>query len=274
MHREARIPQRVSLKWKQAWRQALTIRCIAGQSQSSAPANPHADADQTSAASLRNFFLPGQDGRLEALLNQGRPDAPYATLLCHPHPKGGGTMHNKVVYHAAKVFSALGWPVLRFNFRGTGLSEGQHDGNREVDDVRTGLDWLAREYNKPIVAAGFSFGSVMGLEACSTYATVEIAGFAALGLPTESPNRSYSYPFLQNCSFPKLFLSGDRDQFAPVESLRAVVAAAPPPTQFSLIANADHFFTGHLQSMQAVLNDWLSLTYPRAPISTPEIPHP
>ena len=37
---------------------------------------------------------------------------------------GGGTMHNKVVYHAMKAFSSFGLPVLRFNFRSVGLSEG------------------------------------------------------------------------------------------------------------------------------------------------------
>src|SRR5664280_3157539 len=81
--------------------------------------------------------LCGPAGRLEALLNTGSANAPYSALICHPHPLGGGTMHNKVVYHAMKVFSALGLPVLRFNFRGVGLSEGEHDhGHGEQDDVR------------------------------------------------------------------------------------------------------------------------------------------
>src|SRR5271168_669073 len=83
----------------------------------------------TGSGTLHSFDLRGPAGRLEALLNEGRSDAPYVTLLCHPHPLGGGTMHNKVVYHAMKVFHGLGWPVLRFNFRGTGLSEGKHDGS-------------------------------------------------------------------------------------------------------------------------------------------------
>src|ERR1700678_4681547 len=85
----------------------------------------------------------GPADRLEALLNTGRDDAPYAALVCHPHPAGGGTMHNKVVYHAMKAFSAVGLPVLRFNFRGVGLSEGKHDeGHGEQDDVKAALDWL------------------------------------------------------------------------------------------------------------------------------------
>ena len=31
-------------------------------------------------------------------------------------------MHNKVVFHAMKALHSFGFPVLRFNFRGTGLS--------------------------------------------------------------------------------------------------------------------------------------------------------
>lgn len=213
-------------------------------------------------AALRTFFLQGKEGRLEALLSEGDPDAPYVTLPCHPHPLGGGTMHNKVVYHAAKVFSSLGWPVLRFNFRGTGLSEGVHHGRDEVDDVRTGLDWLAEHFARPILAAGFSFGAATGLEAASSYRN--IAGFAALGLPTLADGRQYSYPFLTSCTFPKLFLSGDHDQYSPADHLRAVVESAPAPVAFELIPGADHFFTGHLPAMQLALRSWLLNTFLRS----------
>src|SRR6201996_1642296 len=110
--------------------------------------------------------LRGPAGRLEAILNTGREDALYAAVVAHPHPLGGGTMHNKVVYHAAKAFSSFGLPVLRFNFRGTGLSEGAHDDGRgEVEDVRSAVDWLEHEYGLPILFAGFSFGSNVGLRA-------------------------------------------------------------------------------------------------------------
>ena len=219
-------------------------------SEANAPAAPSA---------IRSFYLQGPAGRLEALLNEGRPDAPFATLICHPHPLGGGTMHNKVVYHAAKVFSGLGWPVLRFNFRGTGLSEGKHDGRVEIEDVHAGLDWLRQEYGKPIVAAGFSFGAAMGLKACCE--DPAIRGFTALGLPTHADGRDYTYPYLASCTFPKLFLSGDRDQYAPAAQLSAIADSASEPKQFVLIPNADHFFAGHLPAMQAALGKWLNSTF-------------
>ena len=79
------------------------------------------------AEAIRSFFLNGPAGRLEALFNAGTNDAKCAALVTHPHPLFGGTMHNKVVYHAAKALNSFGFPVLRFNFRGAGLSEGEHD---------------------------------------------------------------------------------------------------------------------------------------------------
>ena len=122
-------------------------------------------------SSIRSISLSGPAGRLEAVLNQGASDAPYAALVCHPHPVFGGTLHNKVVYHAMKALNhpdwGLGWPVLRFNFRGAGLSEGAHDGKAEAGDVLAALDWLKNEFQRPLVVAGFSFGAAMALRACS-----------------------------------------------------------------------------------------------------------
>src|SRR6266852_2531738 len=118
------------------------------------------------ASAIRSIVLDGLAGRLEALLNVGAPEAAYAALVCHPHPLYGGTLHNKVVFHAMKALNSFGFPVLRFNFRGTGLSQGEHDhGAGETDDVRTALDWLDREFHLPLIFAGFSFGAAIGLRA-------------------------------------------------------------------------------------------------------------
>ena len=94
-------------------------------------------------STIRSLFLEGPAGRLEALLNAGAENATHAAVVCHPHPLFGGTLHNKVVFHTMKALNSFGFPVLRFNFRGTGLSQGEHDqGRGEIDDVRTALDWL------------------------------------------------------------------------------------------------------------------------------------
>ena len=88
-------------------------------------------------SAIRSLMLDGPAGQLEALLNSGAENATHAALVCHPHPLFGGTMHNKVVFHAMKALNSFGFPVLRFNFRGSGLSHGEHDhGRGEIDDVR------------------------------------------------------------------------------------------------------------------------------------------
>jgi alpha/beta superfamily hydrolase len=213
-------------------------------------------ASNPSAAAVRALDLAGPAGRLEALLNAGQTNAPYAALVCHPHPLGGGTLHNKVVYNTMKVLHGFGLPVLRFNFRGTGRSEGTHDhGVGEVEDVRCALDWLEQEYQRPILFAGFSFGAAVGLQACCGDARVH--GLIALGLPVAAEGRDYRYPCLPACTQPKLFVNGDRDPYGPADSVRAIVATAAEPKQLLWIADADHFFTGKIDAMQAALCTWL-----------------
>jgi alpha/beta superfamily hydrolase len=211
------------------------------------------------AAIARSVDLNGPAGRLEAMVNEGAAGAPFAALVCHPHPLGGGNMHNKVVYHAMKALNGpewgLCWPVLRFNFRGTGLSGGSHDGETEAGDVLAALDWLGNEYRRPLVLVGFSFGAAMALSACR--AGDRVSALAALGLPTHAEGRNYSYPFLASCKYPKLFLSGDCDQYAPAAQLARVAASAAEPKRLLLLPGADHFFTGQLEPMQQALSGWL-----------------
>jgi uncharacterized protein len=209
---------------------------------------------------VRSIDLMGPAGRLEAVVNEAAADAPFAALICHPHPKGGGTLHNKVVYHAMKALNApqwgLGWPVLRFNFRGTGLSEGEHHGKEETGDVLAALNWLENEYALPIIVAGFSFGAAMALKACAE-SGADVRAIAALGLPTHADGRTYRYTFLKDLPKPKLFLSGDRDQYAPSAELEAIVAHASDPKKLVLVSGADHFFMGRLEAMQSALVSWL-----------------
>jgi alpha/beta superfamily hydrolase len=211
--------------------------------------------------------LRGPAGPLEALLNTGRDDAPFSALVCHPHPAGGGTMHNKVVYHAMKALSSFGLPVLRFNFRGVRLSEGEHaDGPGERDDTRAALDYLDRTLHLPILFAGFSFGSHVGLHACC--GDPRVPGLIALGLPVHAAGRDYTYGFLANCPQPKLFISGDHDQYGPLDQLQQAWAYAPEPKRTHIIAGADHFFQGvpasptpKLAEMQTEIRTWLTDTF-------------
>ena len=208
-------------------------------------------------AQIKSLFLDGPAGRLEALLNMGSEHPTHAAVVCHPHPMFGGTLHNKVVFHAMKALQGFGFPVLRFNFRGAGLSEGEHDeGRGELDDVRTALDWLAKEFGLPLLFAGFSFGAAVGLRASAEDSRV--VGLIGLGTPVVAvENRTYDLEFLRGCTLPKLFISGDRDQYGPRAKLEAFVAGLPEPRQLTLIPGADHFFEGRLSEMRKVIEDWV-----------------
>jgi uncharacterized protein len=211
----------------------------------------------TQASTIRSLFLDSTAGRLEALLNAGTADAQFAAVVCHPHPLYGGTLHNKVVFHAMKALNSFGFPVLRFNFRGTGLSDGEHaHGEGELNDVRTALDWLDHEFHLPLIFAGFSFGAAVGLRAACPDGRVKAA--IGLGLPV-SPidDRTYDVSFLASCSMPKLFVSGDRDQYGTPAQLEALVHSVSSPKKLILIAGGDHFFEGRLREMRDAIENWV-----------------
>jgi hypothetical protein len=214
-------------------------------------------------------MLDGPAGRIETILwsvplGPEVPKPPLAAVVCHPHPLFGGTMHNKVVYQAAKSIHQLGLPVARFNFRGVGLSEGHHDnGDGEADDVHAVLNFLANEFTGlPLLVAGFSFGAWVGLRAgCGDARVTELIG---LGLPVASfKNRSFAY--LDGCEKPKLLASGEFDQFGPPHELRAMVNSFPPhvseQTEVAIVGG-DHFFTGHLAQLDSAISKWLAGRHP------------
>jgi hypothetical protein len=172
-------------------------------------------------------------------------------------------MHNKVVYHTMKAFSSFGLPVLRFNFRSVGLSEGTHDeGYGEQEDVQSALHWMEQNFNRPILFAGFSFGSNVGLRACC--GDPRVKGLIGLGVPVRAEGRDYTYGFLPKCTAPKLFISGDHDQYGPRDVMEGVFERAPEPKRLVWIAGADHFFQGTTDSpgpklnlMQEEIRSWL-----------------
>jgi hypothetical protein len=161
-----------------------------------------------------------------------------------------------------KALNSFGFPVLRFNFRGTGLSEGEHDyGKGEIEDVRTALDWIEAEYHLPVIFAGFSFGAAVGLRAAC--ADPRVRAGIGLGVPvvpvvaaTEDP-RLYTFEFLQDCVKPKLFVSGARDQFGPRARLEALAASVPEPKKLIIIEGADHFFEGRLRELRGAIESWI-----------------
>src|ERR1043165_5136128 len=204
-----------------------------------------------------NLFIAAPHGRLEAILKEPRAgqSARGVALVLHPHPLGGGTMHNKVVFRAASALNDAGFITLRVNFRGVGQSTGEHDeGRGEAEDVRVALDYLAEQYSElPITLAGFSFGSRVGIEV--GMADERVRHLISIGTPVDK----YDFSFLRSCHKPILFVHGDRDDFGSVASLRALVASLPKDAhaRLEIIENADHFFEGRLDEMKKVITDWI-----------------
>jgi uncharacterized protein len=207
----------------------------------------------------QNLFLTGPVGRLEAILwSPSALAAPLAAVVCHPHPLFGGTMHNKVVYQAAKSLDALGIAVLRFNFRGTGKSEGKHDrGEGERGDVRAALDFLAVEFPSiPLLVAGFSFGCWVGLRAgCED---TRVASLVGLGAPVNNADFSY----LAQCEKPKLLVHGANDIYGAVDQVKSLAASWPGENKLVVVEDADHFFAGKLDQVNQAIITWLVERYP------------
>ena len=202
----------------------------------------------------KNFFLDGPAGKLEAVLWTPPLATPgIAALVCHPHPVFGGTMHNKVVFQAAKALDSLGVAVLRFNFRGAGLSEGVYDkGRGEVDDARAALRFLAAEFAAaPLLVAGFSFGCWVGLRAGCEDARVE--KLIGIGAPVNDSDFSY----LAKCAKPKLFVHGSNDEHGDVKKVRQMVAELPGENEMVVVEGVDHFFTGKVDELGNAIRGWL-----------------
>jgi alpha/beta superfamily hydrolase len=208
----------------------------------------------------RSFFIDGPVGRLESILwTPTRSDSsPLAAVLCHPHPLFGGTLHNKVVYQSAKSLDSLGVPVLRFNFRGAGLSAGEHDrGIGERGDVQAAIDFLSQEFpGRSLLLGGFSFGGWVSLHVgCADARVTELIG---LGIPVNN----WDFSYLENCSKPKLIVHGTQDEFGKWEAVESTVARMGGDIRLVFVQDADHFFTGHLDDLDRAICDWVLAHHP------------
>jgi uncharacterized protein len=191
---------------------------------------------------------------LEALMEwDPQVTSSHVALVCHPHPLHGGTMHNKVVYRAAKTALSLGLPTLRFNFRGAGASEGAFAaGEGEREDVRAALNHLTTHFpNRPVCLMGFSFGSWVGLSVGAGDPRVD--SLVGLGVPVNMEK----FDDLLHVTKPKLIVQGDHDQFGPVDQVTQFYDSLAEPKKIHFVQNSDHFFTGKLEEVQQVLQEFL-----------------
>ena len=201
-----------------------------------------------------NLFIEVPHGRLEAIVKPPREEPNRGVaLVLHPHPLGGGTMHNKVVFRAAAALNDAGLLTLRINFRGVGQSTGTHDeGNGERDDVRAGLDYLAENYpDQEVTLCGFSFGARVGLEVGLD--DNQVTRLISIGTPLDK----YDFGFLAACRKPILFVHGEHDEYGNLERLRELVARIDAPKELAVIKGAGHFFDDQLDELKRVIKEWM-----------------
>ena len=202
-----------------------------------------------------NLFIPASHGQLEAIVKEPQGESRGVGLVCHPHPLGGGTMHNKVVFRAAAGLIDAGLTTIRFNFRGVGTSTGEHnevEGGKE--DVRDVLNYVAENYpGEDLTLAGFSFGSRTALEV--GYDDGRVARMISIGTPIDKYG---DYGFLTRTRKPILFVHGDRDEFGAIENVRRLFGAVSENTDAELVVfeNSGHFFDDHLNELRDAIRDW------------------
>ena len=201
-----------------------------------------------------NTFFDGPAGRIEAILKEPAGQVNRAAIVCHPHPLFGGTMHNKVVFRIARAFADAGFAVLRFNFRGTGRSEGEHDNGRgEQEDLRSAMAFVEEKYpGADLWLAGFSFGSMVMLRAAAC--DDRVRAYVAVGVPVSR----HDFSDIPRCNKPKLFVQGALDEYGSAQDLMKLFESLDEPKQLKIIDDADHFFEGHVTELGQVISDFIA----------------
>jgi alpha/beta superfamily hydrolase len=207
-----------------------------------------------------NLFIPAPHGQLEAIYRPKTDGAERVALVLHPHPLHGGTMHNKVVFRAAKALQESGFETLRFNFRGVGHSTGEFDDERgESDDARIALEYLLGQQPqaREVIVAGFSFGSIIGLRIGCGDARVQ--RLIAIGAPARMGNLE----FLRECAKPILFVHGAEDEIAPLPPLEEFLTALPAERNYRLvkISGAGHFFDDQAKELMEAIKSFVGKNF-------------
>ena len=190
------------------------------------------------------------DLTLEGLLARRDSEAP-AAVVCHPHPMYGGSMFNNVVDAILAAMWQLGYSTLRFNFRGVGASEGEHDGGRgERDDAAAAMAFLLSEpgvVNNGAVMAGYSFGAMVAVGA--GYEDANVSRIVAVAPPLSMAEARVP----AGASKPLLLVSGDHDSYSPVAGLTTLREKIGKSAQLEIIEGADHFFGGSEAELSRVI---------------------
>jgi hypothetical protein len=174
-------------------------------------------------------------------------------VITHPHPLYGGTMNNPVVETVQSAYQQYGYATLRFNFRGVGASQGNHDnGIGEQDDVRAAIAYVENRNVNAVDLAGYSFGAWVNTGVAADSRTS--IKFMTMISP---PVAFIEFGNVKALSCLKLVVTGSRDDIAPPPQIRGLLPAWNPEAQLKIIGGCDHFFIGYLDKLQSVLRSFL-----------------
>jgi alpha/beta superfamily hydrolase len=207
---------------------------------------------------MTNVQFQGPAGRIEARYHKSEQSRAPLALIMHPHPKFGGTMNNKVVYTLFDMFKQRGFSVLRFNFRGVGMSEGEYDnGIGELSDAASAMDWLqnANKDSHECWVGGFSFGSWISMQLLMR--RPEIQGFISVAPPANM----FDFNFLAPCPSSGLIINGSDDKIVPAGYVKQLAEKLKIQKRITvehkIIDEAGHFFEGQLDELSSHCDDYL-----------------
>lgn len=203
----------------------------------------------------QKILLTVSQGQLEVLKDSpllsspARSTTPIGTaVLCHPHPLHGGTMDNKVVQTMARAFVQAGWEVIRFNFRGVGLSSGVYDNAQgEIDDLLSVIEHLAP--TGPLALGGFSFGAMITAKALERLQTTrEVTRVVLVGLAVSRFEVPPIDASLHNCT---LLIHGQEDEVVPLADVMDWAQEMVLPV--CVVPKTGHFFHGQLPLLKGLV---------------------
>jgi len=204
-------------------------------------------------AHTERLLLPGPAGTIEVARDvpnsvpAGVPPRGVA-VIAHPHPLFGGTMDNKVVQTLARAFVQCGWTTLRFNFRGVGGSQGEHDaGQGETQDLLRVVELLAPQ--GPLCLAGFSFGAFVTTQALAALA--DARDVAKLVLVGTAASRFNVLPIAPELHERTLVVHGEADDTVPLSAV--MDWARPQVLPVTVVPGGGHFFHGQLPLLRSLV---------------------
>lgn len=205
-----------------------------------------------------SFALSGPSGKLETLSDVAeRPGARAGTaVICHPNPVQGGTMRNKVVTMLERSLRESGLDTIRFNFRGTGESEGSYDnGDGESDDLAAVVAWLRRvRPHDALWLAGFSFGSYVTIRNAT-----KLQARALVSIAPPVGRWEVASDVLPDC--PWLVVMGEADEVVEPQAVFDWIDGMDRPPELIRMPETGHFFHRRLMDLRGAVKhavrDWL-----------------